>query len=116
MSMQISVSALLLSLALGAPWIARAQNLDKGTSITVLHYNEKTDLFLIQLNNEKAVGPNYVTSEALRAALEYEGSKADFNKQRPQMKDSVYTTRKPLRILDLKEVARRASKAERKKK
>lgn len=107
--------ALWLSLSACLPLIAGAQNLDKGTSITVLSYNEKTDLFLLQINSEKAVGPNYVTSEELRKALEYEGSKADFNKQRPQMIGSVYTTKKPLRILELTEVAKRTQKTKRRK-
>ena len=84
----------------------------KGFEITVNSYDPKTDMFLFTIQGEGAVGPNYARSEDLRKAIAYEGSKQDFNKQRPQMNGSIYSLKSELRVYELDEVAQIVKKKE----
>lgn len=77
----------------------------KGYEITVNSYDAQTDMFLFTIQSESAVGPNYARSEDLRRAIAYEGSSADFRKQRAQMNGSVYSLKKDLRVYELDDVA-----------
>ncbi len=108
--MNLRVLAFLLSLvtlisgALSAEEMPK-RNIKKGYQITVSSYDKKTDTFLLAIVGESAVGPNYARSEDLRKAIAYEGSKQDFNNQRPQMTGSVYTLNKDLPLLELSDLA-----------
>jgi hypothetical protein len=82
----------------------------KGFEITVNSYDPKTGMFLFSIQGEGAVGPNYARSEDLRKAIGYEGSKQDFDKQRPQMNGSIYSLKNDLRVYELSDVAQMVKK------
>jgi hypothetical protein len=84
----------------------------KGFEITVNSYDPKIDMFVFSIQGEAAVGPNYARSEDLRKAIGYEGSKQDFNKQRPQMNGSIYSLKNDLRVYELSDVAQIVKKKE----
>lgn len=106
----LSVSmSLILPSVVGAADIPKPE-IKKGFDVTVNSYDPQTDTFLLTINSEPAVGPNYVTSEAFRKAISYEGSKEDFIKQRPQMTGSVYSLKKSLPLLELSELAKLTKK------
>jgi hypothetical protein len=98
-----------------AAWSAEApppRKVKKGFEITVNSYDPKIDMFIFSIQGEGAVGPNYARSEDLRKAIGYEGSRQDFNKQRPQMNGSIYSLKDDLRVYELSDVAQIVKKKE----
>ena len=92
------------------------RKVQKGYEITVNSYEANIDMFIFTIQGESAVGPNYARSEDLRKAIGYEGSKQDFDKQRPQMIGSVYSLKDDLRVYELTDVAQIVKKKEKSKK
>jgi hypothetical protein len=84
--------------------------LPKGTEITIGDYHSDSDVFEHVINEEKEVGPNYVTSEALQTAIGLSGSKDDFIRKMRASKGSVYVLKKELPELWKSEVDARAKR------
>jgi hypothetical protein len=98
--------------AMGASETPPPRTVKKGFEITINSYDAKTDMFIFSIQGEAAVGPNYARSEDLRKAIGYEGSRQDFNRQRPQMNGSIYALKNDLRVYELSDVAQIVKKKE----
>lgn len=105
----ICLTMMIPSLSFGADKPER-RKVKAGSEITVNSYDKNTGMFLFTIQGESAVGPNYARSDDLRKAIAYEGSVADFNKQRPQMNGSVYSLKKELAVYELDDVAQLVKK------
>jgi hypothetical protein len=86
------------------------RHIEKGTSITVNGFEEKTGAFLLTINSEPAVGPNYATPEELQKAIDFDSDAAAMVKRKDQIIGSEYQLKKPLLLLTENELVRRRAR------
>jgi hypothetical protein len=81
-----------------------------GTEITVNDYHKDTDVFMVTMNAEPDIGPNFATSTALWKALEFEGSVKQFVKNKDQLIGSIFTLKKELPLVDPQDLVKKYKK------
>jgi hypothetical protein len=103
MKRQLALIGLVLALLPSALFAAEPpipMKIKKGAAITVLQFEEKTKLLVIQINAEPAVGPNYTTVKNFWLAVEMQGSPADFKKRRDDIVNSEFILKQDLQLVD----------------
>ena len=94
-----------------APTTEVEHRIPRGAEITVEDYDAKTDTFLLTINDESAIGPNFVTPEMLRRAVTFSGDHRDFMRQKNQMIGSIFQLKTELPLIRETEMERRNKKA-----
>ena len=118
--MPISFKNLLLTLVLMSSFNALAKiedrSINKGAEITVDQYDKKAKVFLIIINKESAVGPNYATPEALAKAIGSEKSDSRFKEGISQLIGAEFTLKSDLPLLSEEKALERMKSFKKKEK
>ncbi len=86
----------------------------KGTEVTIYRYLKPSDTYEISMVKEEAQGPNVVTAEALRTALEINEPLADFKKRLARDTGATYVLRKNIPLLWGREIYKRQQQRKKK--
>lgn len=76
----------------------------EGAKITLGPFHAKTGTFPVIITDEPAVGPNYAKVRDLIEAIEFKGGYKEFRKKLPKLKNTVFTLKKPLKLLSDQEL------------
>lgn len=81
-----------------------------GVEITIEDYHRELDVFMVTINKERAVGPNFATSLDLWRSLGHEWTRADFIKKKDQLIGTVLTLKKPLPLIEGEDIVKKYKK------
>jgi hypothetical protein len=77
------------------------------TGIYVVQYNKTTNSFIVRIESEPAVGPNYTTADWLADAIDNGTTAAEFKKKPQRVVGSYFRTKKKLWLLSDDELSQR---------
>ena len=104
----LSKKILIASLTLFClPVLAKERHILKGAQITVDQYDAKAKVFLITINAESAVGPNYATPENLVKALGTEKPVKKFMESLDQVIGNEFALKSDLPLISEADIMKR---------
>lgn len=103
LKMTLSFSLLFCLSALGSE-TEDFNRIKEGAQIKLGSFHAKSGTFPVIITDEPAVGPNYAKVRDLVEAIEFKGGYQEFRKQIPKLKETVFTLKKPLKLLSDEEL------------